>query len=149
MTDPALEMVRKQTPGLHILADTRTEEGVRGVFGVEMYPSVVLYSTAQWLTAHREEAGRLARSMLRTVDWMRTHSPEEIRNRMPPEFRTEDADADLEGLRTAQAGLSADGRVTPESAAAVRKVLGVSLESVRTATIDLDKTYTNEFLGSH
>jgi NitT/TauT family transport system substrate-binding protein len=148
MTDPALAIVRKQTPGLHILADTRTEAGVHEVFGVETYPSVVLYSTAQWLTAHREEAGRLARATLRTIDWMRTHSPEEIRKRMPAEFRTSDAETDLEGLRTAQAGLSTDGKVTPDSAAAVRKVLSVSLESVRMAKIDLDKTYTNEFLGS-
>jgi hypothetical protein len=37
--------------------------------------------------------------------------------------------------------------MTPESAAAVRKVLSVSLEDVRTANIDLDKTYTNEFLA--
>ena len=44
MTDPALAIVRKQMPGLHILADTRTAEGVRSVFGVESYPSAVLYS---------------------------------------------------------------------------------------------------------
>ncbi len=109
MTDPALEIVRKETPGLHILADTRTEAGVREVFGVETYPSVVLYSTAQWLAAHREEAGRLTRAMLRTMDWMRTHSPEEIRKRMPPEFRTNDVETDLEGLRT-RAGRSVGRR---------------------------------------
>jgi hypothetical protein len=42
--------------------------------------------------------------------------------------------------------LSEDGRLTPESAAIVKKVLSVSLEKVRSANIDLSKTYTNEFV---
>lgn len=146
MTDPSLEITRKRTPGLRILADTRTAEGVNRVFGVDVYPSVVLYSTAPWLATHREEAQRLVRAMTRTTAWMRTHPAEEIRRRMPAEFRTDDPDADLEGLRTAQAMLSLDGRITTESAAAVLKVLSVSLDSVRTASIDLGKTYTDEFL---
>jgi NitT/TauT family transport system substrate-binding protein len=146
MTDPAVEAVRKQLPATKILADTRTAEGVRAVFGVDIYPSVVLYSTAPWLAQHREQARRMARALLRTVDWMRTHSPEEIRDRMPAQFRTEDAAADAAGLLATQAMLSPDGRLTPESAAIVRKVLNVSIESVRNATIDLEKTYTNEFV---
>jgi NitT/TauT family transport system substrate-binding protein len=147
MTDPALEVVRRQSPGLKILADTRTAEGTRAVFGVDTYPSVVLYSTAQWINSHRDQAPKLARAITRTLDWMRSHSPEEIRERMPKEFRTEDAATDIEGLQSLKAMLSEDGRLTPESAAIVKKVLSVSLEKVRSANIDLSKTYTNEFLG--
>ncbi len=147
MTDPSIEVAREQAPGLHILADTRTAEGVRRIFGVETYPSTVLYSTGQWLTGHPQHARRLARAVARTIDWMRAHSAEEIRERMPQGSRTGDMETDLEGLRALRAMLSPDGRFTSESAAAVRKVLNVSLQSVRTATIDLDRTYTNEFLG--
>jgi NitT/TauT family transport system substrate-binding protein len=146
MTDPALEVVRKQSHGLKILADTRTAEGTRAVFGVDTYPSVVLYSTAQWINLHRGQAPKLAHAITRTLDWMRSHTPEEIRTRMPAQFRTDDAAADLEGLQSLKAMLSEDGRLTPESAAVVRKVLSVSLEKVRSANIDLAKTYTNEFV---
>ena len=118
MTDPAFGIVRKQVAGLTILADTRTEDGVRSVFGVDAYPSVVLYSTAPWIAAHREEAQRLVRAVMRTTFWMRTHPAEELRRRIPAEFRTQDAAADTEGLKTAQAMLSLDGRIYPESAAA-------------------------------
>lgn len=147
MTDPALEIVRQQLPKVNILADTRTAEGVRQVYGVDIYPSVVLYSTTPWIERNHEAASRLARAMSRTLDWMRSHTPEEIRDRMGAQFRSADASNDVEGLRYMQAMLSPDGRMTPESAAAVRKVLSVSLEDVRTANIDLDKTYTNEFLA--
>jgi NitT/TauT family transport system substrate-binding protein len=147
MTDPALEVVRKQLPGAKILADTRTAEGTRAVFGVDSYPSVVLYSTAPWMDSHHDEAGRLARAITRTLGWMRSHSPEEIRAKMPPAFRTEDASTDLDGLQSLKAMLSEDGRMTAESAEAVRKALAGSLESVRSANIDLARTYTNEFLS--
>src|SRR5437868_12384535 len=90
MTDPALQIARKQAPTIRILADTRTAAGVREVFAVDSYPSVVLYSTAQWLSTHREEAARLARALNSTVSWMRSHSAEEIREKMPAQFRTDD-----------------------------------------------------------
>lgn len=146
MTDPALEIVRKQQPGLKILADTRTAEGTRAVFGVDDYPSAVLYSTAQWVDGHRDESGRLARALQKTMAWMQSHTAEEIRARMPAAFRTEDAATDIEGLNSLKAMLSADGSISAESAEAVRRVLSVSLEKVRAAKIDLSKTYTNDFV---
>jgi NitT/TauT family transport system substrate-binding protein len=146
MTDPALAMVRKQMPGLHILADTRTAEGVRSVFGVESYPSAVLYSRAEWVEKNRDTAKQLAGVIVKTLSWMRSHTPEEIREKMPASFRTEDAATDIEVLRTAQAMLSADGKFTPEAVQAVYKVLSASLPAVRDAKIDLGKTYTNEMV---
>jgi len=146
MTDPGIDLVRKQLPSAKILADTRTADGVRAIFGMDIYPSTVLYSTAGWLGQHREEAARMARALRKTVDWMRAHSPEEIRSRQPAQFHTDDEASDLDALRSMQAMLSPDGRMTPESTAMVRKVLDVSLDSVRAASIDLTKTYTNEFV---
>ncbi|MGA3186816.1 MAG: ABC transporter substrate-binding protein [Bryobacteraceae bacterium] len=146
MTDPALAIVRKQMPGLHILADTRTGDGVRSVFGVENYLSAVLYSKTEWVEKNRDTARLLAGAITRTLAWMRSHTPEEIREKMPEAFRTEDTETDLEVLRTAQGMLSVDGKFTPEAAEAVRKVLGTSLEAVRNAKVDLGKTYTNELV---
>jgi NitT/TauT family transport system substrate-binding protein len=146
MTDPALAIVRKQMPGLHILADTRTAEGVQSVFGVESYPSAVLYSKTDWVERNRDTARQLAGVITKTLSWMRSHSPEEIRGKMPASFRTEDPATDVEVLRTAQAMLSLDGKFTPEAIEAVRRVLSTSLPAVRDAKIDLAKTYTNELV---
>jgi NitT/TauT family transport system substrate-binding protein len=146
MTDPALAIVRKQMPGLHILADTRTAEGVRSVFGVESYPSAVLYSKTEWVEKNRDTAKLLAGAITKTLSWMRSHTPEEIREKMPASFRTEDSQTDIEVLRTAQAMLSVDGKFTTEAVEVVHKVLSISLESVRNAKIDLSKTYTNELV---
>jgi NitT/TauT family transport system substrate-binding protein len=144
MTDPALAIVSRQSPGLKILADTRTAEGTRAVFGVDSYPSAVLYSTVPWLNAHNDDARRLAHAITKTVEWMRTKTPEEIRQRMPPQFRTEDSSTDIQCLRSMQAMLSPDGKLTPESAAAVRAVLAASLPAVN--TVDVSQTFTNQFV---
>ncbi len=148
MTDPALGMVRGKMPALKILADTRTGAGTREVFGVDEYPSVVLYSTPKWLAANHEQARRMARAGLRTMDWLRANSAGQIRDRLPVQFRTDDQAVDIAGLEALKAMLSTDGKLSLEAAATVRKVLGVSIENVRTANIDLAGTFTNEFTGN-
>jgi len=146
MSDPALSIVRKQVPALHILADLRTGEGVRSMFGVDNYLATVFYSKGEWVEKNREIAKRLAGAIMKTLSWMRSHSPEETREKVPAAFRTDDVQMDIEVLRTAQAMLSPDGRFTPDAVEAVHKVLSTSLESVRNANIDLAKTYTNDLI---
>jgi sulfonate transport system substrate-binding protein len=146
MTEPALAMVRKQMPGLHTLADMETAAGVRSVFGSERYVATALYSRTEWVEKNPDTAKRLAAAIIKTLAWLRAHKPEEIREKLPASFRTEDAQMDIEVLRTTQAMLSTDGRFTPEAVEAVHKVVSTSLESVRKAKIDLGKTYTNELI---
>jgi NitT/TauT family transport system substrate-binding protein len=146
MSDPALSMVRKQMPGLHMLADMRTAEGVRSIFGIESYLATVFYSKAEWVEKNPDTAKRLAGAMMKTLSWMRSHTPEEIREKVPASFRTADAAGDVEVLRTAQAMLSADGRFTADAVQAVYKVVSTTLPAVRDAKIDLSKTYTNEMI---
>jgi NitT/TauT family transport system substrate-binding protein len=146
LTDPTVGLLQKQVPTLRILADTRDRAGVKQAFGVDVYPASVLYSTSTWLGSHPDEAARLARVLGRTLAWMRSHSPEEIRQAMPPALRIEDAQIELEGVRSLKNMLSEDGLFTGDGAATVQKVLATSMENVRTTKIDLSKTYTNEFL---
>ena len=146
MTDPALAIALKRNPSIRILADTRISQGVRSLYGVDTYPASVLYSTGAWLDTHHDEAARLARALQKTLEWMRTHTAEEVLAKLPLAFRTEDPATDLEGVRSLQEMLSRDGKMDPASPEVVRKVLGTSIEAVRTTQIDLRKTYTNELV---
>jgi NitT/TauT family transport system substrate-binding protein len=147
MTDPALGIVRQKMPSIRILRDTRTANGTREVFGVDEYPSVVLYSTPRWLGGHPEEARRMARAGLRTMNWLRESSVAQIRDRLPAQFRTGDEAVDNAGIEALKGMLSRDGKLTMDAAATVRKVLGVSIANVRTANIDLAATFTNQFVA--
>ncbi|HEX6989243.1 MAG TPA: ABC transporter substrate-binding protein, partial [Bacillota bacterium] len=87
MVDPAVTQLLHRHPDLRILADTRTGEGVREIFGTSSYPAAVLYSHASWLDENPEAARRLARAIARTLEWIHSHSAQEIADMMPANFR--------------------------------------------------------------
>jgi NitT/TauT family transport system substrate-binding protein len=132
--------------GGRTLADSRTKEGVRALLGAEDYPASSLIARSEWLAQNPDTARRASRAVLKSLAWIRDHSPEEILAKVPSEFRVGDTKVELEAIRMAKPMYSNDGRVTMESAEAVRRVLSESLESVRKSNIDLSKTFTNEYL---
>jgi NitT/TauT family transport system substrate-binding protein len=146
MADPAFTMVARRNPGVRVLADLRTAAGVKEAFGTDTYPGSVLYSQGAWVRGNRDVVERLARAITRTLRWMHTHTPQEIAEKMPKPFRGEDDALYVEALTASMPMFSPDGMMTPEGAEVVRALLAGSLEKVRTATIDMSKTYTNEFI---
>jgi NitT/TauT family transport system substrate-binding protein len=146
MADPSFTMVAKRNPGVRVLADLRTREGVKEAFGTDTYPASVLYSSAEWVQANRDTAARLARAIVRTLQWMHTHTPEEIAAKTPQAFRGNDDGLYVEALNASMPMFSPDGMMSAEGAEIVRTLLAGSLEKVRTADLDLSKTFTNEFI---
>jgi len=142
----AVTALESRRPDLLILADTRTPEGLRAVFGVDDYPASSLLARGEWLRAHPDTARRMARAVLRSLAWISEHSPEDILAQIPSESRAGDPAAEIAAIKLAKPMYSVDGRIRPESAAAVRDVLAGSLDRVRETKIDLARTYTNEFL---
>jgi NitT/TauT family transport system substrate-binding protein len=142
----AITALTSRRPDALILADTRTPEGLRAVFGVNDYPASCLLARGEWLKSHPDMARRMARAVLRSLAWIREHSPEEILARIPPESRAGDPSAEIAAIQLAKPMYSVDGRINLDSAEAVRKVLAGSIDRVRDAKIDLTRTYTNGFL---
>src|SRR5207253_1850281 len=123
MFEPAVTMVRQRYPDLMILADTRTAQGVREIYGVDSYPGATLYSMRDWITRNPQTAHKLAQAILDTLIWIQGHSAEEISAKMPGWFRGEDREMFTEAMFNSTAMFSADGRMTAESAEAVKRVL--------------------------
>jgi NitT/TauT family transport system substrate-binding protein len=134
----AITALQARRPDVVILADTRTPEGLRAVFGVDDYPASCLLAREMWLRANPEVARSMARATLRSLAWIREHSAEEILARLPKENQVGDPAAEIAAIRMAKPMYSVNGRISQESAEAVQRVRG--------AKVDLSKTYTNEFL---
>jgi NitT/TauT family transport system substrate-binding protein len=134
----AITALQARRPDVVILADTRTPEGLRAVFGVDDYPASCLLARESWLRANPEVAKKMARAMLRSLVWIREHSAEEILARLPKENQVGDPAAEIAAIKMAKPMYSVDGRISLESAEAVQRVRGTK--------VDLSKTYTNEFL---
>jgi NitT/TauT family transport system substrate-binding protein len=146
MADPAFTLLEKRSPGVRVLADLRDAAGTEAAFGTTTYPGAALYATGDWVRAHRDTAARLTRAIVRTLDWMHAHTPQQITEKIPTTMRGGDNALYAEALTNSMAIFSTDGAMTAEGAAAVHRLLAASMENVRKATIDLSTTYTNEFL---
>jgi NitT/TauT family transport system substrate-binding protein len=146
MADPAFTLVARRNPGVRVLADLRTAAGVKDAFGTSSYPAAVLYSKGDWIRANHDTTARLARAITRTLSWMQAHTPQEIADQTPKALRGEDDGLYVEALKASMPMFSPDGVMASEGAEMVRAQLAGSMENVRNATIDVSKTYTNEFV---
>jgi NitT/TauT family transport system substrate-binding protein len=110
-----------RNPGAVVLADTRTADGLRAAFHIDNYPASCLLARREWLDANPESAKKTARAVLRALAWIREHSAEEVLARVPSPG---DPASELAAIRLAQPMYSVDGRISKESAEAVRTVGG-------------------------
>jgi NitT/TauT family transport system substrate-binding protein len=147
VADPAFTILTRRDSTMRVLADLRTAAGVKEALGADAYPSSVLYSKTEWVRANRDTTMKLARAILRTLQWMHTHSPQQIADKTPKSFRGDDDALYVEAVKNSMPMFSPDGLMDAAGAQAVRTLLAGSMEKVRTTQIDLSKTYTNEFIN--
>ena len=146
VADPAFTLVHRRNPTVRVLADLRTADGVHAALGTHAYPASVLYAKREWVAANRDTTERLARAVTRTLTWMQTHTPQEIAEQTPKTFRGEDDALYVEALKASMPMFSPDGLMAAEGTEVVRTLLASSMEKVRAASIDVSRTYTNEFV---
>jgi NitT/TauT family transport system substrate-binding protein len=146
MTDPSFTVVTRRNATVRVLADLRSAAGVQEAFGTTSYPASVLYTQSGWLEANRGTAAKLARAIARTLAWMQSHTPQEIAARTPQALRGEDDALYVEALGHSMAMFSPDGVMAEDGAKEVHALLSGSIDKVRTSSIELSKTFTNEFV---
>ena len=144
----AITAAQHRVSTLFVVADARTAEGVRQIYGMDVYPAHDILAQTEWLRNNPENARKLAAAVMKSMRYMKEHSPEEIHRHMPAQYRIQEEGVDLDALRATVPMISQDGKVTAEEARAIKNVLAVSSEKVRNARIDLEGTYTNEYLPS-
>lgn len=141
----AMIVLQQRVPHLQVLAESFSREGVRESLGVDQYPGAALLARVEWLRDNADTSRRIARAIVRSLQFIQSHRPAEILEQLPAAYRT-DHDTDLACMTAFAPLFSADGRMAAETADGVKRVLSVSLKNVRTANIDLGQTYTNHFL---
>jgi len=141
----AITLLEQRQPECRLLADTRTPEGARRLYGSENFPALSLLAEDAWLEKNTETARRLVRAVKKGMQWMRDQPPERVRDIIPRAARMATPGADLQAIRTVQAALSPDGLMSPAAAELIEKFVAVSDTRVRSAQLDLSRTYTNDF----
>ena len=145
MLDPSVTVLQGSYPDLRILADTRTQKDTIEMLGGE-YPGGALYSTLAWVKGHEKEAQALTNAIVNTLNWIHSHSPEEIMAKMPDEIVGKNKELYLAALKNTIPMYSTTGRMDPKGADAVLAVFSEGSAEVAKANIDVSKTYTNAFV---
>lgn len=145
MLDPAVTVLAGKYKDLKILSDTRSQKDTLAVFGGE-YPGGALYTKADWIASHEKEAQAMATAIVSTLKWIHAHTPEEIADKMPPQYVGKDKALYISALKNTLSMFSETGRMDPKGAEAVLAVFSQSSPAVAKANIDLSKTYTNKFV---
>jgi NitT/TauT family transport system substrate-binding protein len=145
MLDPSVTVLQGSHPDLKILADTRTQKDTLAVFGGE-YPGGALYTTAAWIGAHEKEVQGMTTAIVATLNWIHSHSAEEIMAKMPEEMVGKDKALYLAALKNTIPMYSETGKMDPKGADAVLAVFSEGSPDVAKANIDVTKTYTNKYV---
>ncbi|WP_329362158.1 ABC transporter substrate-binding protein [Streptomyces sp. NBC_00669] len=143
-TDPTVAQILDKGIG-KVLYDMRTPEGSRKALG-GLYPSSSLYMNTDWVNGHKDTVQKLANAFVKTLRWMSTHSPAEIAAKMPADYAQGGAKLYEESIRSTLPMFTADGVMPADGPATVENVLKAFNPNLKDATVDLEKTYTTQFV---
>jgi len=143
--DPAATMLSRSKVGT-ILIDARNDAGAKAVYG-GIYPTSTLYASREFLQSRKATVQKIANAMVKTLTWMANHTPAEVVAKIPPKYVSGDRDSYIEALANTQTLFSKDGAFEPKDLETPLKVLQTFNKDVKAKSIDLQKTYTNDFVN--
>jgi NitT/TauT family transport system substrate-binding protein len=143
--DPMINLLDSERL-IRIVADTRTMEGTRAVYGGP-YPAAVLYLPPAYAQSNPKTVQSLVNAFVRGLKWVASHPAEDIAKAMPAEYALGNMDLFVRSIRSSVPMYSPDGQISRDGAETALKVLREFDTSVRDAKIDLAATYTDRFLN--
>ncbi|MFE5869853.1 ABC transporter substrate-binding protein [Streptomyces roseifaciens] len=143
-TDPTVAQILAKDAG-KVLVDMRTPEGSRAALG-GLYPASSLYMNTSWVNDHKDVVQKLANAFVKTLGWMSEHTPEEIAAKMPEDYAKGGKDLYVEAIKNTLPMFTKDGVMPEDGPKTVHQVLKSFNPALKDAKVDLEKTYTTEFV---
>jgi len=128
------------------VVDTRTEQGMKEVYGGD-YMASVIYTTDDYIKKNPNTVQAVVNAMVRADKWLAHASPDEVVALMPDTYKAGNPALYKQGFEKNMKGYSADGMMSMKAAENVYKVLKAFEPSVIAAgNLDLAKTFDNSFV---
>lgn len=125
--------------------DMSKPEDTRAALGGD-WPFISLYGKADWVAQNKPVVQRVVNAYVKALKWIQTHTAEEIADKMPADYYVGDKAGYTQALKDSLKTFSPDGRMPQGSPEFALKTHQLFNEKVKKATIDLSKTFTNEFV---
>ncbi|WP_394117853.1 ABC transporter substrate-binding protein [Xanthobacter lutulentifluminis] len=129
-----------------VLADSRTEAGNDKIFG-GANPAAVLYMKRDFVTENPVTTQKLVNAFYRTLQWLKTATPEDVAAVVPEEYLLGDKALYLNAVKNSLPVYSRTG-VIPEQG--MKNALNMLVEfdpELKAAKIDLAKTFDDRFVA--
>ena len=127
------------------LVDLRTPALTRAALGGD-YPFISLWMQTSYVNAHRPIVQRVVNAYVKTLKWIASHSAAEIADKMPADYYAGDKALYVTALAAQKDTFSPDGKMPSSGPDVVAQIEANYIKSMKGKTVDLSKTYTNEFV---
>ena len=142
-TEPTISQVTGKGLG-KVLVDLRTPEATRAALGGD-YPFISVFMTSDYVNSHKDVVQRLVNAYVKTLKYISTHTAAQITDQMPADYYSADKQAYITALDNQKGSFTADGRMPADGPALVNKIETSYVPSMKGTSVDLSKTFTNEF----
>jgi NitT/TauT family transport system substrate-binding protein len=143
-SDPMMTLMESENL-VKVVADTRTAEGTKAVYGGP-YPGGVIYATPAYVEKNPQAVQKVVDAFVRGLKWIAGHSAEDIAKLMPPEYALGNMPVYAKALARSKPMYSPDGLFVPGAVETADAVLKHFDQAVAKASIDLRKTYDDRFV---
>jgi len=128
-----------------VVIDTRTEEGTRALFGGSN-PAAVLYAKKSFIDANPNTMQALTTAFYKTLQWLKTASPEDIASTVPPEYLLGDRELYMLAAKNSKASYSLTGVIEQGGMKSTADMLIKFDPELKGTSIDLSKTFDDRFV---
>ncbi len=130
----------------YILLDMRSAAGTSQALGGE-YPATCLYMSTAYIQKNPQTVQKLVNAYVKTLTWIQGHTAEQIADMMPPDYYAGVGKAAYVAALQNEKGIyNPTGIMPPNGPPTNLKVLSAFNKDVMGKSIDLSKTYTNQFV---
>ena len=142
-TEPTITRVVQGGDG-RVLISLLTPDDTRAALGGN-YPFIGIFAKNDWVNGHKDVAQRLVNVYVKTLQWMKAHSADEIAAKLPPAYIVPSRDLYVAALKEQLSIFGSDCKMPADGPQTVLNVLQTYVPSFKGKTADLSKSYTNEF----
>ncbi len=142
-TEPTISRLLSTGAG-KILVDLRSPDSTNSALG-GAYPFICIFMKNDFVASHKETVQKMVNAYCKTLQWIQTHTAEEIAAKMPPDYYGGDKTLYVTALQHQLAIFSPDGKMPDGGPQSVLAIEQKTNPEVKDKQIDLNLTFTNEF----
>jgi NitT/TauT family transport system substrate-binding protein len=142
--DPMMTKL-EQDGDIKVVADSRTEEGTRAIFGGSN-PAAVLYARQDFIDKNPNTMQALVNAFYKTLQWLEKATPEQIAATVPEEYFLGDKALYVAAVKANKPVYSLTGVIPAAGMKSAADMLLAFDEELKGANIDLAKTFDDRFV---